>query len=172
MRMFPVRLEHKVVIVVAALAGVGCTDGQTPVAKTASPTSVPTGACDPTKVQPFAGAPGALIGGNLAYLGTAQWRLNRDEKAAWLWRTTDHTVRLKLSAERTDARIAPVVFDLGPRQPSPDGTKFAPEWGGDLIYGGYVGLGGPKLPEVGCWRLSTVGGALEDATTIRVVLKQ
>jgi len=89
-----------------------------------------------------------------------------------LWRTADHGKRLKLVATRTDASVTPIVFDLGPAQPSPDGTTFAPEWGGDLIYGGYVGLGRPKLPELGCWRLSLVGGTSDDAIIVRVVPKQ
>ncbi len=159
---------------IAALVSIGCTGAQTPVATSvvASPNPAPPGACEPTKVQPIAGAPGALVGGNLAYLGSPQWRLSTDEKAPWLWRTADHTKRLKLSAERTDARITPIVFDLGPPQQSPDGTKFAAEWGGELIYGVYVGLGGPKLPELGCWRLSIVGGTPDDAIIVRVVPKQ
>jgi hypothetical protein len=151
------------------------TSSQTPLPTVAAGTA-PAGACVPTERQPFAGGlPGypatALIGGDLAYLGQAQWRTDTDEKAPWLWRTEPHTKRLVLRAERLDASRTALTFDLGPAQESPDGSRFAPEWGGNLLYGGYVGLGGPKLPEPGCWRLSIVSGSSSDAITIRVVPK-
>ena len=139
-----------------------------------SPSVVPPGPCEPTTPQPFGGAPAALVGGNLAYLGPAQWRVDTDEKGPWLWRTNDRTQRLRLIAQRLDANRATIEFDLGPQQELPGEigkpqVTFAPEWGSTVGYGGYVGLSGPKLPELGCWRLSIKNGTLNDAVVVRVV---
>ena|SRR2546425_228497 len=124
---------------------------------TASKTNEPPATeCNVTRPQAFAGgADGqAVVGGDLAYLGSTTWRINTDEKAAWLWRTSDKTQRLRLKAQRIDARTQELTIDLGPAQELPRGSAdaptFAPVWGGSLAYGGYVGLGGPRLPEVGC----------------------
>jgi hypothetical protein len=143
---------------------------------TPSPSIALPGPCEPTKPQPFVGAPAALVGGNLAYLGPAQWRVDTDEKAPWLWRTVDRTQRLRLIAQRLDANRASIEFDLGPPQELPaevgkPQTTFAPEWGSTIGYGGYVGLGGPKLPELGCWRLSIKSGAPSDAIVVQVITK-
>jgi hypothetical protein len=139
-------------------------------------TPQPPGPCTTTAPQPFPGGEGAvaLVGGNLAYLGPSTWRLNTDEKAAWLWRTNDRTLRLKLRATRTDATVTPRMIDLGPALEVPlaqgsNAPTFMPEWGGGFGYGGYFGLGGPKLPEAGCWRLAVEGGADADAIVVRVV---
>jgi hypothetical protein len=139
-------------------------------------TPQPPGPCQPTQRQPFPGGlPGypttALVGGNLAYLGSSTWRVSTEEKAPFLWRTEPHSKRLFLRAERIDATRAAITFDLGPPQESPDGSRFPAEWGGNLLYGGYVGLGGPKLPELGCWRLAVVGGSTTDAIVVEVVPK-
>jgi hypothetical protein len=141
-----------------------------------SPSVAPPGPCEPTKPQQFTGAPAALIGGNLAYLGPAQWRVDTDEKGPWLWRTTDRTQRLRLIGQRLDATRPTLEFDLGPPQELPaevgkSQTTFAPEWGSIIGYGGYVGLGGLKLPELGCWRLSIKGGAPSDAIVVKVIPK-
>lgn len=144
---------------------------------TPSPTVAPPGPCEPTKPQPLVGAPVALIGGNLAYVGRAQWRVDTVEKAGWLWRTDDRTQRLRLVAQRLDANRASIEFDLGPPQrlPVEEGAparpSLPPEWGSNVGYGGYVGLPGPKLPEVGCWRLSIKGETPTDAIVIQVVPK-
>ena len=148
----------------------------------AAPSSVgsftpqPPGQCTTTAPQPFPGGGGglAIVGGNLAYLGPSTWRLNTDEKAAWLWRTNDRTQRLKLRATRTDTNVPPLVIDLGPPLMIPlaqgsNAPTFMPEWGGRFGYGGYFGLGGPKLPEAGCWRLAVEGGADADAIVVLVV---
>ena len=91
-----------------------------------------------------------------------------------MWRTNDRTQRLKLRATRTDATVALRVIDLGPPleiplAPGSNAPTFMPEWGGGFGYGGYFGLGGPKLPEAGCWRLAVEGGADADAIVVRVV---
>jgi hypothetical protein len=164
-----VRFKREAVTAVLLLALCGCnttTDRETPAPGTSA-------TCDVTPPSTFVGGNGrAIVGGDLAYLGSTTWRLNTDEKGPWLWRTSDKTQRLRLQAERLDARTKDLTFDLGPAQELPrataDAPTFAPEWGSNMGYGGYVGLGGPKLPELGCWRLSVVGGNSDDAIVVRV----
>ena len=162
-----------VLLVLAAVVASAC-DGATIV--TPKETIAPPGPCEPTKPQAFVGAPAALVGGNLAYLGRAQWRVDTDEKAPWLWRTSNRTQRLRLIAQRIDANRTSIEFDLGPPQELPGevgkaSSSFLPEWGSNVGYGGYVGLSGPKLPEVGCWRLSIKEGSPSDSIVIEVVAK-
>lgn len=158
-------------VTISACSGYGA------IVVTPSPTAAPPGPCEPTKAQSLGGSRTAVIGGNLAYLGPTQWRLDTDEKAGWLWRTNDRTQRLRLVAQRLDANRASIEFDLGPAQQlpveegAPAPATFPPEWGSGLGYGGYAGLPAPKLPEVGCWRLSIKGGTPTDAVVIRVVPK-
>ena len=160
-------------LVLAIIVASAC-DGANVV--TPSPTAALPGPCEPTKPQAIVGAPAALVGGDLAYLGPAHWRVDTDEKAAWLWRTTNRTQRLRLIAQRIDANRTSIEFDLGPPQELPaevgkPPSSFLPEWGSNVGYGGYVGLSAPKLPEVGCWRLSIKGGTPSDSIVIQVVAK-
>lgn len=130
-------------------------------------TPAPPGACEPTARQAL-GSTTALVGGNLAYGGLPVWHADFEEKEGWYWRTNDRTKRLMLRAERIDALSAIVTKDLGP--PQEHGGFVTPaEWGGNLVYGGYVGLGGLRLPEPGCWRVSIIGGGSGDAVVLRAI---
>ena len=131
-------------------------------------TSAPSGTCEPTARRALGNAT-ALVGGNLAYGGLAEWRAAFDEKAPWFWRTNDRTQRLMLRAARIDAGSSVVTKDLGPPQEVHDGFVRPAEWGGNLVYGGYVGLGGLRLPEPGCWRVSIVGGRPDDAVVLGAI---
>jgi hypothetical protein len=74
-----------------------------------------------------------------------------------------------LRAERIDGGSSVVTKDLGPPQELDDGFVLPAEWGRNLVYGGYVGLGGLRLPEPGCWRVSIIGGGSEDAVVLRAI---